>query len=333
MAILVTQLPKNATGSNTVIEVEPRKITGLTGDALTVKITINDVENLYGLELKFRWDPTILDYVDHTVTIPVEECPGGILHEAVFPLMDTAYETAGNYSLAYCSIYPAPAFNGSGTICTFTFNVTAVGICELALSETELASVITYELGIPKKIEHDRVNGLFSPIHVSVSKKTITVGEEVDITGLVAQPEINVTILYRPEESTDWYTLANKTTDQNGKYHHTWSPQIPGKYEIRACAAILGTKQTSYSVSLTVKAFFLSPSAILILTVALVLVGIVAIAKYLTRHKPKEKVATSKSTLFLTSCPQSLCLTSVCWFSPELQLSPHLSHSRMQMCW
>jgi len=99
--------------------------------------------NLYGLDIRLSWDPTLLHYVNHTVKIPVETYPDGVLHEHVIPLKDEANVTAGTYGLAYASFPPAEPFNcpdANGTVFTITFDVLRNGVCKLYLDQVDLAA-------------------------------------------------------------------------------------------------------------------------------------------------------------------------------------------------
>ena len=106
----------------------------------TVAVVVENVKNLYGLDIRFGWDTRYLKYVSHTVTIPVEDHPKpippspypGTLHSPILKIKDEVNEAGlpglpGDppgtlYWIAYASMAPAPSLNGSGTIFTITFD-------------------------------------------------------------------------------------------------------------------------------------------------------------------------------------------------------------------
>jgi len=99
------------------------------GQEFTVAVVIENIENLYGLDVKISWDTTYLAYVTHTVTIPVESYPDpippspypGTLHSPTIQVKDeVGYDY---YWCSFASMAPAPSFNGSGTIFTMTFQL------------------------------------------------------------------------------------------------------------------------------------------------------------------------------------------------------------------
>jgi hypothetical protein len=124
--------------SSTTVYVDPPVATCPWMDNFSISVKIRDVDGLYGLQIGFSWDPFLLEYINHTVHIPVEDYPGGVLHEEVLPVEDIVNETAGTYYVAYASWVPAPVFNGNGTIFTISFHVKKMGQCVLRIHDCKL---------------------------------------------------------------------------------------------------------------------------------------------------------------------------------------------------
>jgi hypothetical protein len=106
-------------------------------------LIIYPLGNLFGLDIIFSWDPTVLEYVNHTVTIPVETYPTGVLHSPILPVLDEVNETAGTYQFAVTSMFPAEEFNNPGqhnTIFSITLKTKTVGTSALKLQNVDLAS-------------------------------------------------------------------------------------------------------------------------------------------------------------------------------------------------
>lgn len=154
-----------------VVYVDPQDISATTGETFTISVKIFNLTNNYyttnqkwdpgenlgpyspngeynyslgnllGLDIKFSWDPALLGYVNHTVNIPIEEHPGGILHEPVFTLKDDVEASNGTYWLAIVSL--SEAFNtpdSSATMFTMTFRVIKQEPCVLSLDAVDLAT-------------------------------------------------------------------------------------------------------------------------------------------------------------------------------------------------
>jgi len=139
----------------TMVFVDPELVNVGVGETFTIAIKVANVENLYGLDIKFTWNTSLLEYISHTVKIPVETYPDGILHASVMMLMDSVNSTAGTYNVAYACLSPAPSFNGSGIVFEMTFNVIDIGSCPLDITESQLSHVE----GVP--IVHEVIDGLF----------------------------------------------------------------------------------------------------------------------------------------------------------------------------
>jgi len=118
--------------AETVIRVEPSLVEfgnpagdpiPVPGTQFTVAVRVYNVTNLYGFDLKFRWNTTFLDYVGHSVHVPRDTYTDGVLWNLVIPVADQVNTTEGTYEVACASMAPAPSFNGTGTVFTMTFEV------------------------------------------------------------------------------------------------------------------------------------------------------------------------------------------------------------------
>jgi hypothetical protein len=123
--------------------------------------------NLYALTLRLKWDPTILEYVSHTVMVPVEDHADGILHEPIIAASDTVDPVAGTYWLSRSSQAPAPAFNArdaNATAFTMTFTVKKAGKCDISFTDVELVVDLVglgFPFSVPPEIPHWVKNGVF----------------------------------------------------------------------------------------------------------------------------------------------------------------------------
>ena len=98
--------------------------------------------NLFGFDLELSWDPTLLGYINHTVHIPMEDYPDGVLHEPIFSIFDDVDTEVGTYRLSKASMYPAEEFNcpnKSALIFEMTFQIKKQGACTLSLNSVQLA--------------------------------------------------------------------------------------------------------------------------------------------------------------------------------------------------
>jgi hypothetical protein len=134
--------------SGTTVYVTPSSVKNIMPPGtFTIKVNVSNVINLYGLDVEFTWDPTIIKYVSRNVHIPVETYPDGVLHNPVIPIEDVEDDNANitgpapgtRYWLSYACM-GGKAFSGSGTVFDMTFQVVGVGYSQLAILACTLAN-------------------------------------------------------------------------------------------------------------------------------------------------------------------------------------------------
>jgi len=192
-----------ATAQVTGVIVDPSLIefhTNATGQQFTIAVKIVNVVNLYGFDIQFKWDTKYLEYVSRSVRVPKDDYPDGVLYKPILPIKDEVNTTAGTYWIAIASMWPAPTFNGSGTVFTMTFRVKYHPVqpepdanITLELYSTELAAIG----GNP--IPHYRQNGkvILYALPAPVQKHDIAVLSVNPLKTVVGQGytmNINVTV-------------------------------------------------------------------------------------------------------------------------------------------
>jgi lysozyme len=155
-----------------LVYVCPNEVWAEVGETFTVSVVVynlTDTEtvvpeppyvirlgDLYSFDVQLSWDPTVIKYVAHTVTIPVENYLSpvppspyaGILYKPVQELSNVVDE-AGNMPnaedprvrawIAYASKYPAGPFNGNGTLFVMTFEVLKLGESPIEIVDCSLS--------------------------------------------------------------------------------------------------------------------------------------------------------------------------------------------------
>lgn len=106
------------------VDIFPKDTTGIeTGETFSVNVVVEDAENLYGFDVEFVWNPLFVEYVDHEVMAPVENCENGVLHSPMWLLRDELNASLGMYRGACASVSPAEAFDGNGTLVVIEFEL------------------------------------------------------------------------------------------------------------------------------------------------------------------------------------------------------------------
>jgi hypothetical protein len=137
---------------------------------------------LFGADIRLKWDPTVLGYVEHTVTMPVETYPEGLLHAEpeLIDVKDEVDSEAGTYLLSKSSQYPADAFNlpdENATAFSMMFTVLKRGTSEIAITRADLAIPIAYQeyIWANADIPHWRINGFLQTPVLATRIKSLTV--------------------------------------------------------------------------------------------------------------------------------------------------------------
>jgi len=117
----------------TTVTVSPQNSTPVVGQTLTINIQLNNVQNLYGVDVTLDWNPAYLSLQTNQSFVGTSN---GVLDSPVLVVQDTASQAIGEYHLVATSYSPAGAFSGSGTIGTLTFTVTSAGQSSLTVSST-----------------------------------------------------------------------------------------------------------------------------------------------------------------------------------------------------
>ncbi|MCW4005497.1 MAG: cohesin domain-containing protein [Candidatus Bathyarchaeota archaeon] len=148
--------------SEPTVAVVPSQNTAQIGESLTVNITLTNVENLYGLDIAFSWNSSVLQLIDSQALLGVETYPEGVLHEPVLIIVEDVSQETGQYQLVAISQATAQPFSGSGTIATFTFNVTSTGHTTLTVQST-LADYPEPDQ-VSEPIAHARINATINAV-------------------------------------------------------------------------------------------------------------------------------------------------------------------------
>jgi hypothetical protein len=118
---------------------------------------------MLGFDVQLSWDPTVIQCISHTVTVPFESYSTpissspypGVLHSPILPPLKNVVNDTGNITdaadpsvrawFAYASNAGASVFNGNGTFCTLTFKALTKGESSIRIVNATLAGV--YEIG------------------------------------------------------------------------------------------------------------------------------------------------------------------------------------------
>jgi len=138
-------------GGRETLYVDPQKSVGAVGQSFTVDISVSNVNDLYGWEIKFGWNATVLDAVSVT--------EGSFLKGGG----DTFFTNQTNNTMGFvrvdCTLLgDVSGVSGSGTLVTIQFYVKKSGDCGLDLYDTRLVN------SMEQPIAHAVTDGYFNAV-------------------------------------------------------------------------------------------------------------------------------------------------------------------------
>ncbi|MBS7620888.1 hypothetical protein KEJ32_02025 [Candidatus Bathyarchaeota archaeon] len=126
--ICLDYFKKTETGAT--IYISPQTVRGAIGQHITINISISNVADLYGWQVKLEWNPQVLNF--NSVT------EGSFLKNHGQTFFSQKFSETGSLVLDCTLIGDVQGISGSGTLATVEFYVKEEGTSQLRLSETFL---------------------------------------------------------------------------------------------------------------------------------------------------------------------------------------------------
>jgi hypothetical protein len=97
------------------------------GDTASTELRVEDVTNLYGVEMQLTFDPTLVEVVDANPSKPGIQIQPGDFLSPDWLLDNTADNANGSIDYALSQWDPSPPKSGSGVLAVITWRGKAVG--------------------------------------------------------------------------------------------------------------------------------------------------------------------------------------------------------------
>ncbi len=151
--MVIVGFPVPSFALETVVKVEPQQISVYKNETFTANLTILNVQNLGGWELKLYWNRTILNCTNALIHVPDE----WELNFTFGPGIQWDFNTThGRYFKGLCLLKPSSSFNGSMVLATMTFKALNYSFTNLDLSDVRLVS---HDILNPQPIPHLEYDG------------------------------------------------------------------------------------------------------------------------------------------------------------------------------
>jgi hypothetical protein len=246
--------------SDPTLSMNPASLTLQTlGQTFIMNVTIQNVVDLYGLDIQLKWNPSIIHCVSHQTMIPVETYPGGVLHSPIVPVKDQVDESGSmsgsapgtTYWLAVGSMAPASAFNGNGIIVTMTFKAIANGTTTINFNSFTLS-----DLGgnpISTTTQTCTVSVMIPPPTILWTKTIPTCPAPLVITNS-STPRQGEPILVETNISNQPSTqpVNIQYSVNNG---NPWESAMYGPYAVGTYIIVIPSEQANDSISITITTY------------------------------------------------------------------------------
>ncbi len=112
------------------------------GQTVVLDVRIDNIVDLYGLDIYLRFDPTILEVVDAEPSASgIQVAPGTFPDPASgFVFMNTANNTTGEIRYVLTLLHPSPGATGSGVAAQVTFHARALGSSGVTFADLGLVN-------------------------------------------------------------------------------------------------------------------------------------------------------------------------------------------------
>ncbi len=140
LALLVTIVAGVAGGAfaqvGTMVSIQPAEGAYQPGETFAVEVRIDDVVDLYGIDVRVAFDPDRLEVVETAVT------PGtDLLSPPWLILFNQVDNQAGTIWYVVTLLNPHPPVSGSGALYTFHFKTLAMGPATAGIAELTLSDI------------------------------------------------------------------------------------------------------------------------------------------------------------------------------------------------
>ena len=113
-----------ATAAGAVLVLSPQPLQVAPGERVTLTAAVQDVTNLYAVEVHLRFDPALLQVVPEG---SAAAAPATALLSPDFVAVNSYDNTAGSVDVAFTQISPSEPVSGSGSLMTVTFAAVGAG--------------------------------------------------------------------------------------------------------------------------------------------------------------------------------------------------------------
>ena len=138
--LIPTEFGLAATQAQTTVQVMPQTAKVRRGQQATVDLLIDQVEGLYGAQVRLTFDPDVIEVVDADPAQDGVQVEPGTIPSPDYVVRNTADNRAGTIDYALTQVTPRDPANGGGVLARVTFRGRTVAVSEVRFDQIVLAT-------------------------------------------------------------------------------------------------------------------------------------------------------------------------------------------------
>ncbi len=140
-----TPAPLAAAQSSATVLLDPSSATVSAGETVVVDVQIQDATELFGADVRLKYDPAVVEVVDANTLVPGTQIESGSFPDISsgmgFVAQNTVDPEEGTIGYAMTLLSPAKPVSGSGTLALITFQGKAPGSSTISFASALLSDV------------------------------------------------------------------------------------------------------------------------------------------------------------------------------------------------
>jgi len=146
MFAIITSGTGVASPNATTVSLTPSSASVDGCDTTEIQIWVNDVSNLYAIDVRLSFDPNVIQVVDANPGGDVNLRPETSWFQAGYTVRNTVNNFTGTIWYAATQTNPTPAVNGSGPIATILVKAKSTGSSTLSFTYSKLSDPVGLEI-------------------------------------------------------------------------------------------------------------------------------------------------------------------------------------------
>ncbi|MFQ5855701.1 MAG: LysM peptidoglycan-binding domain-containing protein [Anaerolineae bacterium] len=169
----VAEAPESETGSlpaaqgSTAVALDPSSAAVSVGETVVMNIRVQDVNNLFGADVRLKYDSAVIEVVDANTLVPGIQISSGDFPDTSggrgFVAQNTVNPSEGTIGYAMTLLSPAQPVSGSGTLASITFRGKASGSSNVGFTSVLLSDANANQIPTTKSDGTISVGGGLAP--------------------------------------------------------------------------------------------------------------------------------------------------------------------------